>query len=77
MPQPEAPAARSGAIQGSAYSESAFQRRLNDDTGPLPISQTRILHQPVSPCPVLIADDLSELNNDPYFRLHRLLSYAW
>ena len=24
MPQPEAPAARSGAIQGSAYSESAF-----------------------------------------------------
>ena len=24
MPQPEAPAARSGAIQGAAYSESAF-----------------------------------------------------
>ena len=31
----------------------------------------------LSPCPVLIADNLSELNNNPYFRLHRLLSYAW
>ena len=46
MPQPEVPAARSGAIQGAAYSESASNGAPMPTPARSLISRTRILHQP-------------------------------
>ena len=62
MPQPEAPAARSGAIQGAAYSESASNGASMSAPARSLYPQTRVFQQPARPSAIIGQFDLPPEN---------------